>query len=463
MSLRDRLHRASHTPAESPAPAQEAAALPRPDQCAAPSSPQYQEIKLALHRRFIDHIDTAKLATAELVGARAEIREILRQLIADANPPLNQDERQQLLVDLEHETFGLGPLEPLLADTTINDILVNRWDAVYVERGGRLERTGLSFRDNMHLLQTIERIVSRVGRRIDESSPMVDARLPDGSRVNAIIPPLAIDGPALSIRRAKQQPMRLVDLHRFGSLDQLMASLLEAAVRARLNILISGGSGSGKTTLLNALVDYIGPSERLVSIEDTVELHLAQLHVVRLETRPPNIERQGEITQRDLVKNALRMRPDRIIVGEVRGPEAFDMLQAMNTGHKGSLTTIHANSPRDALARLETMILMAGVNLATEAMRRQISSAIDLVIQLQRSVDGARRVVSVCEVAGLEEQIIKLHEIARYQETIAGGYFAPTGLLPLRYDALQRTGVQLPRHFFAQPANGHRVNGNGHG
>jgi pilus assembly protein CpaF len=456
MGLRDRLDRPkpgqpTNGPAheEPPAPAKPVADE-SPLALGAPATPLYQQVKRALHRRLIEHIDAAKLSTAELTGAKNEIRGILRQLLQEENPPLNQEERSQLLLDLEHETFGLGPLEPLLADPTVNDIMVNKWDEVYVERHGRLERTGLSFRDNAHLLHIIERIVSRVGRRIDESSPMVDARLPDGSRVNAIIPPLAIDGPALSIRRAKQDQIHLRDMVRYGSIDPLMASVLEAAIKARLNILISGGSGTGKTTLLNAMISFISQGERIVSIEDTVELRLSALHGVRLETRPANIERQGEITQRDLVKNALRMRPDRILIGEVRGAEALDMLQAMNTGHKGSITTIHANSPRDALTRLETMILMAGVNLTTDGMRRQIGSAIDMVIQLQRAADGVRRVVSICEVAGVEEHIIKLQEVVLYRETAAGGHFTATGILPIHYDAMQQTGVDIPRHLFTK-------------
>lgn len=460
MGLRDRLDRPKFhksngaTATDKSGEETEARHESRPPERLSPSTHLYQQIKLTLHQRLLDHIDAAKLSTPELSAARPEIRDILRQLLKDENPPLNHDEREQLLVDLEHETFGFGPLEPLLADPTIDDILVNRWDEVYIERAGVLIRTNLTFRDNRHLLQIIERIINQVGRRIDESSPMVDARLLDGSRVNAVIPPVSVDGPALSIRRAKQRPLGLRDLAQLGSVSPLMAAMLEAAIKARLNVLISGGSGSGKTTLLNALMHYIGSTERIVSIEDTVELRLSGLHVIRLETRPPNIERQGEVTQRDLVKNALRMRPDRIIVGEVRGPEALDMLQAMNTGHKGSLTTIHANSSRDALARLETMILMAGANLTTEAMRRQISSAIELVVQLNRSADGTRRIVSMCEVAGMEEQMIQLQEIARYQETDTGGHFTATGILPIRYEALQRTGVEIPRQWFTQSGNG---------
>ena len=420
----------------------------------------YQHIKLVMHRLLIEQFDVARQAIVDTPATRREINALVERLLQQENPPLNQEERQRLVKDLEHETFGLGPLEPLLRDPTINDILVNRWDEVYVERAGRLERTEVVFRDNVHLLQVIERIVNRVGRRIDESSPMVDARLPDGSRINAIIPPVAVDGPSLSIRRFKQTPLTMTDLVRFGSLNQLTASLLEAAVKAKSNILISGGSGSGKTTLLNALVHYIGESERLVSIEDTIELRLEGLHAVRLETRPANVERRGEITQRDLVRNALRMRPDRILVGEVRGDEAYDMLQAMNTGHKGSLATIHSNSPRDALARLETMILMAGLNLTSETMRRQISSAIDLVVQVERFPDGVRRLVSVSEVAGMEGQITKLQEIVTFRYTRAAGNairgeLMTTGVVPAFLEELQKSGQPAPvLQLFAQHAAG---------
>ena len=417
----------------------------------------YEQIKLALQRQLIEEIDAARLSTTDSSTSRQQIRELLTRLIERENPPLNADERRLLIEDLEHETFGLGPLEPLMRDPTVDDILVNRFDEVYVDRGGRLERTPVAFRDSAHLLQIIERIVVQAGRRIDESSPMVDARLANGSRINAIIPPLAVDGPSLSIRRAKHDPLLIEDLLRFGSLSPAMAGLLEVAVTSKRNILISGGSGSGKTTLLNALVKFVGLHERIVSIEDTVELYFRGLHVVRLETRPPNIERQGEVTQRDLVRNALRMRPDRIIVGEVRGPEAFDMLQAMNTGHKGSLTTIHANSPRDALARLEMMILMAGGNLTSEAMRRQISSAIDLIVQLHRFADGTRRLVSICEIAGMDEQIIKLQELAKFHTsksdgTASHGQFLMTGLLPAFFEELTRTGVPIPAHLLAPGA-----------
>ena len=460
MGLRDRLDRTKTGNGGRPAPSapltferkEEPAASARHDTT-------YQQIKLESHRRLIERLDSSRMGAADSPAARRQIRQLLERLVEEDNPPLNQEERRRLVQELEYETFGLGPLEPLLHDSTIDDILVNQYDEVYIERSGRLERVDAMFRDNDHLLQVIERIVTRAGRRIDESSPMVDARLPDGSRVNAIIPPLAVDGPSLSIRRVKANPITMDDLLKYGSANPLIASILEAAVKAKLNILISGGSGSGKTTLLNVIVRYIGRSERLVSIEDTVELQLRQLHVVRLETRPQNIEHEGEVTQRDLLRNALRMRPDRIIVGEVRGPEAFDMLQAMNTGHKGSLTTIHANSPRDALARLETMILMAAGNLTHETMRRHISSAIDVVVQLSRFRDGVRRIVSISEVMGLEEQVIKLQEILRFQERKSDrfdkpeGEFVTTGVLPAFLEQIQMAGIQMPGHLFARPAH----------
>ncbi len=416
----------------------------------------YLQAAQTIHRRLIDTIDANRLSITDSATTRQQIRALLEQILRQETSALSTEEQQQLVRDVEDEVFGLGPLESLLRDSTINDILVNRAGEIYVERFGRLEKTEVTFRDDAHLLQVIERIVARANRRIDESSPMVDVRMPDGSRVNAIIPPLAIDGPVLSIRRFYQEPLTTEDLVRFGSVSKGAALILEAAVKAKMNVLISGGTGSGKTTLLNALIRYIGPSERIVSIEDTVELRLPGLHVVRLETRPPNIEGHGEITQRSLLRNALRMRPDRILVGEVRGEEAYDMMQAMNTGHKGSLTTIHANGPRDALARLETMILMAGVNLTSEAMRRQISSAIDLVIQLERFPDGVRRLVSISEIAGMEDQMIKLQEVLRFEQQkgtptqIVTGRFAPTGILPAFLDQLQKIGSPLANQVAAQ-------------
>ncbi|MDD2335382.1 MAG: CpaF family protein, partial [Geobacteraceae bacterium] len=329
----------------------------------------FQELKTRIHRRLIDKLDMAKV---DMIGSNELVREIgyiIESLIVEEGVPLNQVEKDRLVVEIQHETFGLGPLEPLLSDPEISDILVNNSSQVYIERFGKLQKTDICFRDDKHLLQIIERIVSKVGRRIDESSPYVDARLPDGSRVNAIIPPLAIDGPALSIRRFGMEPLKMNDLLRLGTMDNRISLILQGAVKTRLNILISGGTGSGKTTLLNVLSEYIPFDERVVSIEDSAELHMKQEHVVRLETRPPNIEGRGEVSQRDLLRNALRMRPDRIIIGEVRGGEALDMLQAMNTGHDGSLSTIHANTTRDAMARLETMVLMAGMDLPERAIR----------------------------------------------------------------------------------------------
>ena len=443
MGLRDRFHSALED-SHSEKPTVPPRGTPGAQTSSFPTN--YEQIKGILHKRLIEQIDLARLSIEDTPAIRQQIRRLLEQILQEENPPLNSQERQQLLHDLEDETFGLGPLEPLLRDPTINDILVNRYNEVYIERSGRLERTGITFRDDKHLLRVIERIVSRAGRRIDESLPLVDARLPSGARVNAIIPPLAVDGPTLSIRRTRQSPWTMEDLLRFGTLNPATAELLELAVKAKLNILVSGGTGTGKTTLLNVLVRYIPHSERVISIEDTVEFRLQGLHFVRLETRPPNVEGKGEVTQRDLLKNALRMRPDRILVGEVRGGEALDMLQAMNTGHKGSLTTIHSNSSQDALARLETMILMAGVNLTGEAMRRQIASALDVVVQLERLPDGTRRVVSICEVAGIKEGIIALKEILKFKQRKEGasngiqGEFVIQGTVPAFIERLQMGG-----------------------
>jgi len=370
--------------------------------------------------------------------------------------PLSVSERDRLVNDVQHELFGLGPLEPLLADPTISDILVNKHDTIYIERRGKIERTNVTFKDDEHLMRVIERIVSSVGRRIDESSPMVDARLQDGSRVNAIIPPLAIDGPVVSIRRFGSDPLRMSSLIEFKALTKDIADMLQMVVHARLNVLISGGTGAGKTTLLNALSAYIPENERIVTIEDSAELQLQQPHVVRLETRPPNIEGRGEVTQRDLVRNALRMRPDRIVIGEVRGGEAIDMLQAMNTGHEGSLTTIHSNSPRDALARLETMILMAGANLPDRAMREQISSALDVIIQVSRLADGTRKITSVVEVTGMEGPVTASQEIFRYRrrgispEGQVVGDFESTGVRPQFMERLRVAGVEISNDLFSE-------------
>lgn len=408
---------------------------------------QYQEFKTKLHRELIQRIDLANLFKLEPEKGREEIRKILGLLMGEVKMPINSLEEKKLLQEVEDETFGLGPLEPLLSDPNLSDILVNHAKQVYIERFGKLELTDVVFRDDAHLRQIIDRIVSRVGRRIDESQPMVDARLPDGSRVNAIIAPLALNGSSLSIRRFRKDPFKMKDLIGFGTLTQEIAELLQLIVKAKLNLLISGGTGSGKTTLLNILSGSIPPSERIVTIEDAAELQLQQSHVVRLETRPVNLEGKGEIRQRDLVKNALRMRPDRIVIGEVRGAEALDMLQAMNTGHEGSLTTIHANTPRDALYRLETMILMAESNLVEWAINRQIASAIDVIIQANRMNDGVRRVVSISEVTGMEGDVIAMHEIVAFKPRgvtaegkVAGG-FEFTGIRPRFLDRLKSTGL----------------------
>src|SRR5579859_1493425 len=372
---------------------------------------EYQQVKADLHRKILDRLDLEKLGRTTGDSAREEVLILIRNSVNSEAVPLSFAEREQLSREILDEIFGLGPLEPLLKDPTISDILVNRFDRVYVERGGKLEITGLSFKDNQHLMQIIDRIVSRIGRRVDESSPMVDARLQDGSRVNAIIPPLALDGACLSIRRFGRDPITARNMLDNKSITEPMLEMLSAMVKGRLNLLISGGTGAGKTTVLNVLSGYIPNSERIVTIEDAAELQLKQEHVVRLETRPPNIEGKGAVRQRQLVINSLRMRPDRIVVGEVRGEEAFDMLQAMNTGHEGSLTTVHANSPRDALARVENMVSMANLNIPERAVRQQISSAIHAVVQVARMSDGTRKVTSVSEVVGLEDNVINMQDI----------------------------------------------------
>ncbi len=414
----------------------------------------YQTLKTRIHRRLIERLDLSNIDMIDPELLRREVTKVIEALIEEESMPLTQKERETIVVDIIHETFGLGPLEPLLADPDVSDILVNRYNQVYIEKFGRLSKVDVHFRDDNHLMQIIDRIVSKVGRRVDESSPYVDARLPDGSRVNAIIPPLALDGPVLSIRRFGVDPLKMTDILAFGTLNQNMALFLEACVKARLNILISGGSGTGKTTLLNILSEFIPHSERVITIEDSAELHLKQEHVVRLETRPPNIEGKGEVTQRDLVRNALRMRPDRIIVGEVRGGEALDMLQAMNTGHDGSLSTIHANSTRDAMARLETMVLMAGMDLPERAIREQISSAIHIVIQLSRFADGSRKITSISEVTGMEGMTIVMQEIFEYKRRGVApdgrvlGEFLPTGVRPRVSDRFKTMGIDMPAHMF---------------
>jgi len=413
----------------------------------------FQEVKARLHRAIITRMDLTKLNALAPDRVHAEVARLAEDLLLAENLPLTTIERDRLVSEVNHELFGLGPLEPLLADPTISDILVNSHSKIYIERKGKLEKTSIAFKDDEHLMRVIERIVSTVGRRIDEVQPMVDARLPDGSRVNAIIPPLAIDGPTLSIRRFGTDPLKMAALIENGALTKEIAILFEMCVKARLNLIISGGTGAGKTTLLNALSAFIPSDERIVTIEDSAELQLQQPHVVRLETRPPNIEGKGEVTQRDLVRNALRMRPDRIVIGEVRGGEAIDMLQAMNTGHDGSLTTIHANSPRDALSRMETMIQMTGMRLSDRAMRQQIASAVDLVIQVARLTDGTRRVTSISEITGMEGETTAMQELFCFERTgvdPAGkviGRFRPTGIRPRFAERLKQYGMQLPTFF----------------
>src|ERR1700726_1932566 len=381
---------------------------------------EYQQVKADLHRKILDRLDLEKLGKTSGETAREEVLLLIRNTVNSEAVPLSFAERERLSREILDEIFGLGPLEPLLKDPTISDILVNRYNRVYVERAGKLEATGLSFKDDAHLMQIIDRIVSRVGRRVDESSPMVDARLPDGSRVNAIIPPLAIDGPCLSIRRFGRDPVTARNMIENKTLTEPMLELLSAMVKGRLNFLISGGTGAGKTTLLNVLSGYIPNSERIVSIEDAAELQLKQENIVRLETRPPNIEGNGAVRQRQLVINSLRMRPDRIVLGEVRGEEAIDMLQAMNTGHDGSLTTIHANTARDALARLETMAAMSGLNLPEKAIRQQTASAINIVVQVSRQSDGTRKVMSISEITGMEGDVVTIQEVFSFKKAGVG-------------------------------------------
>ena len=414
----------------------------------------FEQLKSDIHRTLISKLDLEKLSSAAPARAREAVGSLINEIINENKILLNAAEKERLQGDLLDEVFGLGPLEALLRDPKISDILVNNKDLVFVERGGRLEKTNVVFRDDRHVIQIIDRIVSRVGRRIDESSPMVDARLPDGSRVNAIIPPLALDGPALSVRRFGTGPLSADALVHLNSLSPEMLQLLSAAVRARISILISGGTGAGKTTFLNMLSQSIPPNERVITIEDAAELQLAQENIVRLETRPPNVEGQGAVRQRQLLINSLRMRPDRIIVGEVRGEEAFDMLQAMNTGHEGSMTTIHANTPRDALSRLESMIAMGSMNLPERTVRQQISSAITIVVQIARMSDGSRKVMSLSEIVGMDENMISMHEIFEFQRKGVGpsgevvGSFRPSGIRPKFLERLRVAGIQLPSTLF---------------
>ena len=423
---------------------------------ASPTRSDYSKIKVEIHHKLIQRLDLERINQLDRETVKTEVGEMVATLAAQENAPMTLLERERLAQEVLDEVFGLGPLEPLMKDHTISDILVNTYKSVYIERNGLLERTSASFRNDQHLMSIIDRIVSAVGRRIDESSPMVDARLADGSRVNAIIPPLAIDGPCLSIRRFGRDPLTANDLVENDSITTKMIDLLRGCVYSRLNILVSGGTGAGKTTLLNVLSSFISNRERIVTVEDAAELQLHQEHVVRLETRPPNVEGKGAIRQRQLVINCLRMRPDRIIVGEVRGEEALDMLQAMNTGHDGSLTTIHANTPRDALARLETMVAMANLNIPESAIRRQIASALDVVVQVTRLSDGRRRVTNLSEVTGMEGEIVTMQDIFVYKKMGIGengevlGRFIPTGIRPKFAERLVTSGIQLPAAMFEQ-------------
>ena len=415
---------------------------------------QYQDLKERLHQHVIELLDLNAVSTMSQDAVELQLTKLVEQLLQQESAPLNQRERVQITQDVIHEVLGLGPLEPLLADATVNDILVNGHKQVFVERSGKLELTSVRFKDDGHLKKIIEKIVSRVGRRIDESVPMVDARLADGSRVNAIIPPLAIDGPSLSIRKFSKDPLQIHHLIEKRSLTPEVGELLKAIVQARLNVLISGGTGTGKTTMLNILSGFIPNDERIVTIEDAAELQLRQDHVVRLETRPANIEGKGEVAQRELVKNALRMRPDRIILGEVRGAECLDMLQAMNTGHDGSLTTVHANSCRDALTRIETLVSMAGLNLAAKAMRHYVSSALDVIIQIARLSDGTRKLISFQEVVGMEGDLITLQELFTFNQTgldenrKVKGRFKATGVRPKFAERLEAKGIRLSADIF---------------
>jgi len=415
---------------------------------------EYQELKFTIHRKLIDRINLEALSSLAGERARAEIRTAVAKLVEEERTPLSLAEKERVIEEVLDEVFGLGPLEPLLRDPTISDILVTTPRLVYVERGGKLYRTSVEFKDNNHLLRIIEKVVARVGRRVDESSPLVDARLPDGSRVNAAIPPVAVDGPLLSIRRFGRDLLQGEDLVAKLALTEGMLELLKACVRARLNIVISGGTGSGKTTLLNVLSSYIPENERIVTIEDAAELRLRQTHVARLETRPANIEGSGAIKIRDLVINALRMRPDRIIVGEVRSEEALDMLQAMNTGHDGSLTTIHANSPRDAISRMETMALMANLNLPEKAIRQQIASAVNIIVQVSRMSDGSRRVTHLSEITGMDQEVISMQDIYRFEKRGIGingrvmGRFYSTGVTPRFADKIMTSGIPVSPDLF---------------
>ncbi|MGO8734572.1 MAG: CpaF family protein [Terriglobia bacterium] len=420
------------------------------------------ELKADIHRKLLQKLNLERITSADREAVRDEVWGLIEGLVGQDSTPMTYSERERVAQEVMDEVFGLGPLETLLKDPTISDILVNNHKSVYIERNGLLEKADIRFRDDEHLRQIIDRIVSAVGRRVDESSPMVDARLPDGSRVNAIIPPLALDGPCLSIRRFGRDPLTAEDLLHNNTLTRPMLDLLRACVKGRLNVLVSGGTGSGKTTFLNVLSSFITDRERIITIEDAAELQLKQAHVVRLETRPPNVEGEGAVRQRELVANSLRMRPDRIIVGEVRGQEALDMLQAMNTGHDGSLTTIHANTPRDALSRLETMVAMANLNIPETATRRQIASAINVVVQMSRMSDGTRKLVSLAEITGMEGEIVTMQEIFVFKKMGMGaggdvlGEFVPTGIRPKFSERLAEAGIHLPSDLFDRRGDGLR-------
>ena len=415
-----------------------------------------EELKRQIHSKLVERLDFTRIKDLSSDAMRKDIRKVIEHLCDTENPLLNRIEREKLIEEVLDETLGFGPLEILLKDPTISDILVNGPKKVYVERRGKLEKSEVVFRDNDHLMQIIDRIVSKIGRRVDETNPMVDARLPDGSRVNAVIPPIALDGASLSIRRFGSNPLKLEDLLNYKAFTPEIAMLLEACIKARLNVVISGGTGCGKTTLLNTLSSFIPSDERVITIEDAAELQLQQDHVVRLETRPPNIEGKGAVTTRDCVRNALRMRPERVIIGECRGGETLDMLQAMNTGHSGSMTTLHANTPREALSRLETMILMGGIDLPIKAMRQQISAAVDLIIQANRLQGGPRKITSITEVNNMEQDVIIMQEIFRYrqlgidQNGRAFGQFEATGVRPTFVPRLEQKGVKLPSNMFAE-------------
>jgi pilus assembly protein CpaF len=445
MSIRERLQSLKQNGAT-----EQASALP----AVLHDIPAYEELKAHIHQKLLDRMDLTIMESLSPERLLLEIKNLVERLLVEEGTPINEVERQCIVRDIQNEVLGLGPLEPLLLDATISDILVNTHRQVYVERRGQLELTDTHFANEAHLRKIIDRIVSRVGRRVDESSPMVDARLPDGSRVNAIIPPLAIDGSLLSIRRFSVKPLKMNDLIGYKSLTPEMAEIIAGLVKGKCSILISGGTGSGKTTLLNIMSGFIPPSERIITIEDAAELQMQQPHVVRLETRPPNVEGKGEISQRALVRNSLRMRPDRVIIGEVRGGEALDMLQAMNTGHEGSMATVHANTPRDALGRVENMVNMAGLNLPIKAVRQQISSAIWIVIQALRLTDGKRKVTSIQEITGMEGEIITMQEIFTFEQTgmsadgTVQGHFRATGIRPKFAERLKKYGIPLREDLF---------------